>query len=140
MIVKSPFENVALSWEPKVSYFLGALEIYDREEEGELYLQYDPNVPGERKEVIEKFLIPSLNYLGYRHKYALLELLKNALADQSYDFSALFESDYDECITMVWSEGEVEDARLFFEDIYRVASEVWEQDLHHASLEDQLSW
>lgn len=138
--MKSPFENVALPWEPKISYFLGALEIYDREEEGEVYLRYDPNVPSERKEVIEKFLIPDLEYLGYRHKYALLEVLKDALKDQSHDFSVQFENDYDECITMVWSNDEVENARLFFQDIYRVASEVWREDLHRASLEDRLSW
>ncbi|QAX84187.1 hypothetical protein C2E19_10070 [Pseudomonas sp. DTU12.3] len=138
--MKSPFENVELSWEPRLSYILASLEIYDREEEGEVLRHYDPNRPEGRKQIIEKIVLPDLAYLSYRHRFALIEVLKKALDDRGFDFRPQFSSDYDEYITMAWSPDEIDDPRLFFEEIYRLASEAWRDDLYKASLEDQSTW
>jgi hypothetical protein len=51
-----------------------------------------------------------------------------------------FESDCDANIYLAWDETEINNARGFFEDIYRLASEEWREDLHKASLEDQSVW
>ncbi|MGW8465966.1 hypothetical protein [Pseudomonas sp. CLCA07] len=139
--MKSPFENVSLPWEPRLSYVLAGLEIYDREEEkGEVLRKYNPNLHQERCEVIKKFVLRELDYLSYRHRFALFKVLEEALADREFDFSTQFESDYDECITIAWDETEIVDPRGFFEDIYRLASLEWKDDLHKASLEDQSGW
>lgn len=139
--MKSPFENVNLPWEPRLSYILGGLEIYDREEElGEVLWKYNPNLRRERCEVIRTFVLRGLGYLSYRHRFALFKILEGALADREFDFSTQFESDYDECITIAWDETEIVDSRGFFEDIYALASLEWKDDLYKASLEDQSSW
>ncbi|WP_317845957.1 hypothetical protein [Pseudomonas veronii] len=41
---------------------------------------------------------------------------------------------------MAWDETEIADPRGFFADIYRLANEVWKDDLQKASLEDQSTW
>jgi hypothetical protein len=41
---------------------------------------------------------------------------------------------------MAWDETEIVDPRGFFADIYRLANEVWKDDLQKASLEDQSTW
>lgn len=139
--MKSPFKNVNLPWEPRLSYILAGLEIYDREEEiGEALRKYNPNLRQERYEIIKDFILRDLEYLSYRHRFALFKVLEETLADSNFDFSAQFESDYDEYITIAWDETEIEDPRGFFEDIYRLASEEWKDDLHKASLEDQSTW
>jgi hypothetical protein len=139
--VKSPFENINLPWEPRLSYILAGLEIYDREEEiGEVLRKYNPNLCLERYEIIKKFVLRDLDYLSYRHRFALFKVLEEALADSEFDFSTQFESDYDECITIAWDETEIDDPRGFFEDVYRLASEEWKEDLQKASLEDQSTW
>ena len=38
---------------------------------------------------------------------------------------------------MAWDETEIDDPRLFFADILRLANEEWKDDLYKASLEDQ---
>ncbi|WP_349016871.1 hypothetical protein [Pseudomonas fungipugnans] len=139
--MKSPFENVSLSWEPRLSYILGGLEVYDREEDrGEALKKYNPNDIQDRCEIIKKFVLRDLDYLSYRHRFALFKVLEMALIDKGFDFSAQFESDYDECSTIVWDETEIEDARGFFEEIYRLAGEEWREDLNKARLEDQSTW
>ncbi|MFJ2367262.1 hypothetical protein ACIPIN_26815 [Pseudomonas sp. NPDC087697] len=141
MFLKSPFENVDLPWEPRLSYILAGLEIYDREEAiGEALRKYNPNLSRERYEIIKEFVLRDLEYLSYRHRLALFEILEKALADSDFDFSTQFESDYDECITIAWDETEIDDPRGFFEDIYRLASEEWKDDLQKASLEDRTAW
>jgi hypothetical protein len=57
-----------------------------------------------------------------------------------FDFSQQFESDYDENISMAWDETEIDNPRVFFEDIYRIALEEWKDDLYKANLEDQSTW
>ena len=67
-------------------------------------------------------------------------MLKNALSNPDFDFAKEFESDYDEYITMAWDETEIADHRGFFADIYRLANEIWKEDLQKASLEDPATW
>ncbi len=79
-------------------------------------------------------------YLPYRHRYYLILELEKALKTPKYNFAKEFESDYDEHITMAWDETEIDDPRLFFADILRLANEEWKDDLYKASLEDQSTW
>ena len=139
--MKSPFENVNLPWEPRLSYLLAGLEIYDREDTvGGVIRKYNPNASQDRCEIIERFVLRGLDYLSYRHRFALLKVLEVALADDYFDFSTQFESDYEECSTIAWDETEIENPRGFFEDIYRLACAEWKDDLQRAALEYQSTW
>ena len=86
------------------------------------------------------FVLKDLMYLSYRHRFVLMSALKDALDNLDFDFSKEFESDYDEYITMAWNETEIADPRGFFVEIYRLANEVWKDDLQRASLEDSSTW
>lgn len=139
--MKSPFDNVTLPWEPRLSYILGGLGIYDREETlGEELRKYDPNSYHDRQTIIRNYVLRDLIYLSYRHRFALFKLLESFLSDNNFDFASQFESDYDECSTIAWDETEIEDPRGFFEEIYKIASEEWKEDLLKASFEDQSDW
>jgi hypothetical protein len=100
---------------------LAGLEIYDREEErGEVLRKYSPNLCLERYEIINKFVLRELEYLSYRHRFALFKVLERTLADSGFDFSTQFESDCDEYHAVAWDETEIENPRGLFEDIYRL--------------------
>lgn len=130
-----------LPFEPRLSYWLGGISIYDREETlGEELWLYNPNKAGDREAVIKGYLLSRYEDLSYRHKFLLFKILGDALVLPDYDFSTEFESDYDENCTIAWDETEIDDPRGFFEDIHRLASEAWKDDLHKASLEDQSTW
>lgn len=77
---------------PRISYFLGGIEIYDREETlGEELWAYDPNDKGNRNEVIRKYILPIFECgENYRHRYILFKALENALQNQAFDFASLF--------------------------------------------------
>jgi len=138
-MLKSPFIDAPFT--PLLSYILGALSVYDREEtKGEVLWKYNPNDTNDREKIIRYFILEDLMYLSYRHRFALISVLRNALANPDFNFSKEFESDYDEHITMAWDETEIDDPRVFFEDIYRLANEDWKDDLQKASLEDQSTW
>lgn len=130
-------------FEPKVGYFLGGIEIYDREETlGEEIRRYNPNAPLEREAVIKKYIVPTESWLSYRHKYVFLKVLEEALNNPDYDFSSEFASDYDsdDYTCVAWDESEIENPRRFFEDIYRIVSEVWHEDIERARQEDPSTW
>ena len=138
-MLKHPFLDE--EYLPRISYFLGGIEIYDREETlGAELWKYDPNNPKDRREIIEKYITHDLRYLSYRHKFVLLKELENKLSDESFDFSTIFAGDPDEYTSLAWGEDEIDNPREFFEDIFRVASEVWEGELKKACLEDQSTW
>lgn len=64
-------------FEPKVGYFLGGIEIYDREETlGEEIRKYNPNNPLEREAVIRKYIVPTEPWLSCRHKYVFSRYLR----------------------------------------------------------------
>ncbi len=138
-MLKSPFRDTPFN--PTISYILVALSIYDLEEtKGEGLWKYDPNNTEEREIIIKSFVLKELMYLSYRHRFILISMLRDALDNLDFDFAKEFESDYDEYITMAWDETEIADPRGFFADIYRLANEVWKDDLQKASLEDQSTW
>ena len=122
---------------------MGGIEIYDREESlGEEIRKYNPNNPVEREVVIRKYIVPSEPWLSYRHKFVFLKVLEDALKDPDYDFASEFAADYDsdDYTCVAWDETEIENPRLFFEDIYRILSEVWCDDIKRAEREDPSTW
>ncbi|AZF37961.1 hypothetical protein C4J88_3182 [Pseudomonas sp. R4-39-08] len=138
-MLKSPFGNMPFT--PTISYILAALSIYDLEDtKGEALWRYNPNDTKEREIIIKDFILKDLMYLTYKHRFILITMLQAALKKPEFDFAKEFESDYDEYITMAWDETEIADPRGFFADIYRLANEVWKDDLQKASREDQSTW
>jgi hypothetical protein len=100
---------------PTPSYFLGCFDIYDREETlGEELEKFNPNNPSDREELILKYCL--VGNRTYRHRFLLYKCLEVALRD------------------------EMENTRAFFEDIYRLATIEWKEDLQKANLEDQSTW
>ncbi len=138
-MLKCPFMKTPYT--PIISHILGAISIYDRENTiGKELRKYDPNNEEDRKKIIVSFILKDLMYLSYRHRFILISALSNTLNNPDFDFSKEFESNYDEYITMAWDETEIDDPRSFFAHIYRLANEVWKDDLQKASLEDQSTW
>ena len=138
-MLKCPFMNTPYT--PNISHILGALSIYDLEDTvGKELWKYDPNNEKDREIIIISFVLKDLMYLSYRHRFVLMAALRDVLDKPDFDFSKEFESDYDEYITMAWDETEIDDPRGFFADIYRLANEVWKDDLQKASLEDPSTW
>ena len=138
-MLKCPFMNTPYT--PNISHILGALSIYDLEDTvGKELWKYDSNNEKDREKIIISFVLKDLMYLSYRHRFVLMAALRDVLDKPDFDFSKEFESDYDEYITMAWDETEIDDPRGFFADIYRLANEVWKDDLQKASLEDPSTW
>ncbi len=138
-MLKHPLMNT--KYTPNTSHILGALSIYDLEETvGKTLWQYDPNNEKDRETIITSFILKDLMYLSYRHRSVLISALKETLDQPAFDFAKEFESDYDEYITMAWNETEIADPRGFFTDIYRLANEVWKDELQKTSLEDPSTW
>ncbi|CRM05817.1 hypothetical protein [Pseudomonas sp. 58 R 3] len=122
-------------------YFVGIFDIYDREDtKGAELHTYDPNNEKDRENLIIKYCLDPYNKLSYRHRYKLMENLHLALNKENFDFHSYFEDDPDEYSTMAWDETEIVTPRGFFADIYRLANEVWKDDLQKASLEDPSTW
>ncbi|WDU65218.1 hypothetical protein LRS56_12630 [Pseudomonas poae] len=130
-----------IPFDASLYYFVGIFDIYDREEtKGVELSHYDPNNKNDRERLIIKYCLDPYEKLSYRHRYKLMKNLSFALSDESFDFQSYFKDDPDEYSTMAWDETEIADPRGFFADIYRLANEVWKDDLQKASLEDQSTW
>ncbi|WP_033045940.1 hypothetical protein [Pseudomonas fluorescens] len=128
-----------LPYVPTPSYFLGCFDIYDREETlGEELEKFDPNNAADREVLITNYALKGKR--SYREKFLLYKCLEGAILDKSYDFQALLEHDSQECSSLPNGWDTMENPRLFFEDIYKFASEVWADDLHKAEAEDQSNW
>ncbi|WP_104910992.1 hypothetical protein [Pseudomonas sp. LG1D9] len=128
-------------FDASLNYFVGAFDIYDQEEtKGVELSKYDPNSPKDREELIIKYCLDPEEQLSYRHRYKLMDALKCSLNIKSFNFHVFFEDNHDEYINMAWNEDEIDDPREFFEEIYRLASDKWKDDLHKASLEDPSTW
>lgn len=134
-----PFMNIP--YKPSLLNLLGGIEIYDREDTlGKQLWNYQPNSDLERDQIIRLFVIPALEYLTYRHKFVMINTLKNALTDKFYDFKALFETDFDDPRCIAWDESEIDDPRGFFERILSISEELWAEDLRKASCENPSEW
>ena len=130
-----------IPFDASLRYFVGIFDIYDREEsKGEELHAYNPNNQKDREALILRYCLDPYNEFSHRHKYKLMENLSFALNTENFDFSSFFEDDPDEYSTMAWDETEIADPRGFFADIYRLANEVWKDDLQKASLEDPATW
>lgn len=138
-MLKCPFMNTP--YVPNISHILGALSIYDLEDTiGKELRKHDPNNKTDRETIISSYILKELIYLSYRHRFILISALKEALEKPDFDFAKEFKSDHEEHITMAWDETEIENPRGFFADIYRLANEIWKDDLQKASLEDPSTW
>lgn len=130
---------------PKVSYLLGGIEFYDREETlGEELWRFDPNNIADRDFLIRNYILKLSPYHTYQHKYMLLQALQDALEDDNYDFASLFDTDFDDPddahSSIAWGSTEIDNPRNFFEDVYKIATEVWSDDLKKAASEDRNKW
>ncbi|WP_286787348.1 MULTISPECIES: hypothetical protein [unclassified Pseudomonas] len=138
-MLKHPF--LEKPYVPDLNYFLGGIEIYDREETlGEELWKYDPNKITDREEIIKLYIIPSLNNHSYRHKFLLFKELEKLLSTKDHDFSAYFEYLEEEYIALPWYADEIVDARGFFSKIYEIAKIEWKEDLIKAESEDRSAW
>lgn len=124
---------------PTPSYFLGCFDIYDREETlGEELESFDPNNAKDRETLILKYCLPKKR--SYRQRFLLYKCLERALEDEAYDFQSLLKYDPEAYSSFPDGWDEMDNTRAFFEDIFRLASIIWKNDLEKASLEDQSSW
>jgi hypothetical protein len=130
-----------IPFDASLNYFVGVFDIYDQEEtKGVELSKYDPNSPKDREKLIITYCLDPEEQLSYRHRYKLMDALKCSLNSKSFNFHVFFEDNHDEYINMAWNEDEIDDPREFFEEIYRLASDKWKDDLHKASLEDPSTW
>ena len=135
-----PFSS-HIPFDASLSYFVGVFDIYDQEETKGIELsQYNPNNPKDRKKLILKYCLDPDEQLSYRHRYTLMKALKHSLDSKNFNFNAFFEDNHDEYTSMAWNEDEIEDPREFFEEVYRLASDKWKDDLDKASQEDPSTW
>ncbi|PKA67935.1 hypothetical protein ATI02_0654 [Pseudomonas baetica] len=124
---------------PSPAYFLCCFDVYDREETlGEELEKYNPNVAADRRELILRYCMPMKR--SYRQKFLLVQCLEFALEEKGYDFKSLFQYDPEAYSSFPDGWDEMDDSRIFFEDIYRLAMIEWAEDLRKASLEDQATW
>lgn len=124
-----------------MNYFIGGIEIYDKEDTlGKELWEYDPNKISDREEIIKNYILASLNYLSYRHKFLLFEKLEELLATEDHDFSAYFEYLEEEYIALAWYADEIVDPRGFFSKTYEIAKIVWNEDIIKAESEDCSTW
>ncbi|MCE0463424.1 MULTISPECIES: hypothetical protein [Pseudomonas] len=137
----APFTD--LPYQPTVDSLLAGIDTeYKDNSFREELLKLDPNSAADRRIIIKDYIIKEQEYLSYRHKFLLLRKLEEALADKLYDFDAMFEYDYDtnEPSASPWLVSDIQTPRSFFEDIYKLASEEWKQDINKAALEDSSTW
>lgn len=123
---------------PSPSYFLGELDIYDREETlGEYLNQFDPNDRSSIQRILKELFFdgPRVSSLTSQHKAVLAKTLAEALQDYSYDFKELLEPDWDAGDTFSLPfDWDIKNPRMFFEEAYRLAQIIWRNELEHESI------
>ena len=138
-MLKHPFLN--RPYHPKLRYFLGPFDIYDREETlGEELATYDININTDRERLIKKYIIDRNTDLNYRHRKVLVDHLSATLYDDTYDFTQVLRQAPGFYCSLPWGWSNMVNPRGFFEDIYRLTHDWWKEDLQKASLEDQSTW
>ncbi|MCG6578010.1 hypothetical protein EGM97_25330 [Pseudomonas sp. AF32] len=131
--------GTGLPYVPTPSYFLGCFDIYDREETLGVELdKFDPNDVSDREKLITNYSLKVRR--SYRERFLLYKCLEEALLDDSYDFHALLKHDPEEYSSFPDGWEEMDDPRAFFADIYRLASDVWNDDIRKAEAEDRSTW
>ena len=130
-----------IPFDASLYYFVGIFDIYDQEEtKGKELARYDPNNIEDRENLILKYCLDPYNKLSYRHRYKLVETLSLAVNTKNYNFHSYFEDNPEDHSTMAWDENQIDNPRVFFSEIYRLAIDIWKKDLQKASLEDQSTW
>jgi hypothetical protein len=130
-----------IPFDASLMYFVGIFDVYDQEEtKGKELWKYNPNDPKDRTALILKYCVDADKRLSYKHRYKLIENLRNALNTKEFNFHIYFEDSQQSATSMAWDETEIHDPRSFFEEIFRLANEQWAEDLLKASLEDQSTW
>lgn len=138
-MLKHPFLNTP--YQPKLQYLLGPFDIYDREDTlGEELATYDINITADREQLINRYIIRKSTDLTYRHRKLLADTLSAALEDKSYDFSQILTPAPGFYCSLPWGWRNMKNPRCFFEDIYRLMNEGWNDDLQKANLEDPSTW
>lgn len=132
-------------FQPSVSYFLGGIEIYDREHTlGEELWKFNPNDKADREFIIRNYILCKYPNYTYRHRYILVKNLKSTLENKSFDFAAEFETDFDNPAqahtSIAWDSSEIDTPKSFFEDIYRIACDEWKDEIEKAEAENQAEW
>lgn len=127
--MKLYYPDTNFEFDPSLSYFIGDLDIYDREETLGVYLdRFDPNNRGDVCNLLKEMFFhgPSASGLSISHKEFLVELLINALRDPGFDFCKPFETDdgNGDTFTLPFS-WEIKKPRMFFEEAYRIALSEW---------------
>jgi len=112
------------------AYFLGDFNVYDREESlGEYLGRFNPNDFEDLSLILdEKFFNGGrVLHLSLEHKYELLRVLGNALAQKEYNFTSIINNQDDYFyLPHSWV---IEDPRSFFETIYLQMYKYWNEDL-----------
>ncbi|MDR6609963.1 hypothetical protein [Pseudomonas synxantha] len=128
-------------YNPRLEYFLGGFDIYDREESLGVQLSaYDPDCPLDRGGLISQFVVKRFGGLSYRHKFILFSMLEEALEGGLSVFSEVLQHDplSHSLLPLGWDE--MKAPKEFFKEIYIMLSKVWADDLNKAAQEDILSW
>jgi hypothetical protein len=121
---------------PTPAYFLACFDIYDREETlGEELEKFNPDDPVDREELIRKYCLPMNR--SYMHRFLMMRSLKQALQEESYDFDSFFQYDPEAYSSFPDGWDEMKSSRNFFQDIFRLASIEWRDDLQKAEIEEQ---
>lgn len=127
---------------PQLSYYLGGLDIYDREHTLGIELEkYDMHNMNDRMFVLEKYCIDRMSRTNdYKKKFLLWSELKNALDDPGHNFHQYIKYDTNEYAALAYTEDEFGDARTLFEQLFKIATEKWNSELELASREDSDLW
>lgn len=127
---------------PRLSYYVGGLDIYDREHTlGAELDKFDIRNFDDRMHVLEKYCVDRISETSdYKEKFLLWQELKNALSEPSHNFHQYIEYNPDEFAALAYTEDEFGDARVIFEQIFKIATEKWSSDLERASQEDPHQW
>jgi hypothetical protein len=137
-MLKHPFLDAP--YNPALKHFLGGFDIYDQESLGEELLGYDPDCAEDRVFLINKYVLRRFRRLSYRHKLVKVSVLIRALEDESYDFSDVFQHVPQSYSSLPPGWDEMREPRAFFEDIYKLTSAAWGEELYQASQEDASMW
>lgn len=90
--MKLKYPNSSLDFKPSLGWFLGAFDVYDREETlGEKLDRVDPLDPVQLQQLFDQFVFAHIDEAhGYtaEHKAEIVKCLVAALRKETYDFSA----------------------------------------------------
>ena len=129
MTLKHPYSEV--DFNVNASFCLGGFNVYDREESlGEYLDQFDPNDYEQLSILLDERLFESRMKNGYlpEHKKVIMNVLKEALIDEDYDFEAILQDDDDHYFCLPW-DWIIENPRGFFEFVYLKMYEYWSEEL-----------